>query len=307
MRNDIIKLNSILHKEKNVGEELEQGNVLMENAFIAGLKDAELESIQLQARLDEIKEEKERLLNSLVEAERQIMLWEKKTQLARETRAAVDSEVGQGEMRAMRSEIHRMQVRHSQLMKQQEKMIQDMEKAVSRRDTILTRGDAQSKMKKKTVTKGTFERQMGELRKKIKQTINEANACDSEIKSLREHQEALSDKLEEKQVSCQQLQGVSDTLDGDIERSLEIKQKNLSELLARQQKMKYYQQVKEGKYVMLCRTPAAIEQETQKQENRLQALTAIVDRLNSEFPHAQQALRKATVALAWRAAPQEEA
>ena len=63
---------------------------------------------------------------------RQIMLWEKKTQLARETRAAVDSEVGQGEVRAMRAEIHRMQVRYTQLMKQQEKMIQEMEKAVSR-------------------------------------------------------------------------------------------------------------------------------------------------------------------------------
>ena len=41
---------------------------------------------------------------------RQIMLWEKKTQLAKETRAAVDSETGQGEIRAMKAEIHRMQV-----------------------------------------------------------------------------------------------------------------------------------------------------------------------------------------------------
>lgn len=65
---------------------------------------------------------------------RQIMLWEKKTQLARETRAAVDSEVGQGEMRAMKAEIHRMQVRYTQLMKQQERLIQEMEKAVSRSD-----------------------------------------------------------------------------------------------------------------------------------------------------------------------------
>lgn len=60
------------------------------------------------------------------------MLWEKKTQLARETRAAVDSEIGQGEISAMRAEIHRMEVRYAQLMRQQEKMIQDMEKAVSR-------------------------------------------------------------------------------------------------------------------------------------------------------------------------------
>jgi len=40
-----------------------------------------------------------------------------------------------------------------------------------RRDTIVTRGDAQQKMNKKVLTKGTFERQMNELRKKIKQTI----------------------------------------------------------------------------------------------------------------------------------------
>lgn len=38
------------------------------------------------------------------------MLWEKKTQLAKETRAAVDSDVGQGEIHAMKAEIHRMQV-----------------------------------------------------------------------------------------------------------------------------------------------------------------------------------------------------
>lgn len=44
-------------------------------------------------------------------------------------------------------------------------------KILHRRDTIVTRGDAQQKMNKKVLTKGTFERQMGELRKKIKVTI----------------------------------------------------------------------------------------------------------------------------------------
>jgi len=62
------------------------------------VEDAERESIELQDNLDGIKNEKERLLNSLIEAERQIMLWEKKTQLAKETKEAVDADVGQGEM-----------------------------------------------------------------------------------------------------------------------------------------------------------------------------------------------------------------
>ena len=41
---------------------------------------------------------------------RQIMLWEKKIQLAKEMREMVDSETGQAELRAMKAEIHRMEV-----------------------------------------------------------------------------------------------------------------------------------------------------------------------------------------------------
>ncbi|XP_052261678.1 coiled-coil domain-containing protein 40-like isoform X2 [Dreissena polymorpha] len=297
MQNDMIKLNTLLHKEKGAQVMLQQDNILKENDFITSLKDHEHESIELQQSLDGLKEEKERLLNSLVEAERQIMLWEKKTQLARETRAAVDSEVGQGEVRAMKSEIHRMQVRYAQLMKQQEKMIQEMEKAVSRRDTIVTRGDAQTKMNKKVLTKGTFERQMNETRKKIKQTIQEANSCDSEIQQLREHQTQLSSQLEQGQVTVQELQGGSDSLDGDIDRLIEVKQKNMTELLSRQQKMKYYQQAKDGKYTRLCKSEASLESEYQKQVDRMQALSAIVDRLNQEYPHVQPTLRRVTVNL----------
>lgn len=41
------------------------------------------------------------------------MFWERKIQLAKEMKSAVDSETGQGEIRAMKSEIHRMQVNRS--------------------------------------------------------------------------------------------------------------------------------------------------------------------------------------------------
>ena len=39
------------------------------------------------------------------------MLWERKIQLAKEMKESVDSETGQTEVRAMKAEIHRMQVR----------------------------------------------------------------------------------------------------------------------------------------------------------------------------------------------------
>lgn len=38
------------------------------------------------------------------------MLWERKIQMAKEMKESVDSEAGQAEIRAMKAEVHRMQV-----------------------------------------------------------------------------------------------------------------------------------------------------------------------------------------------------
>jgi len=59
----------MLHLEAGTHESLEKSNILTENEFIGGLKEAERESVAMQAKLNELKEEKERLLNSLVESE----------------------------------------------------------------------------------------------------------------------------------------------------------------------------------------------------------------------------------------------
>lgn len=63
---------------------------------------------------------------------RTIMLWEKKVQLCDETRRAVDCDLGQGELSVMKHEIHRMEVRKNSLLQQQEKLLQALERSVSR-------------------------------------------------------------------------------------------------------------------------------------------------------------------------------
>ena len=82
---------------------------------------------------------------------------------------------------------------------------------------------------------------------------------------------------------------------------------NLTDLVSKQQRLKYYQQAKEGRYTMLCRTESATSTEHSKQEGRVQALNAIVDRLNQEFPHTQPTLRRATLSLSSRVYGGEEA
>ena len=124
LRKDMSKLHNLLTDKKSEQENLEQGNLLIENDFIHSLKDAELESIRLQDQLYSVKEEKERIVSSIFEAEEQIMLWEKKITLARETKEMLQKDYGEEEIQGMRAEIHRMHVRFDQLKRQQEKLIQ---------------------------------------------------------------------------------------------------------------------------------------------------------------------------------------
>lgn len=62
------------------------------------------------------------------------------------------------------------QVKHGQLLKQQERMIQDMELAVSRRETIVVQAEGQRRIDKKAITRTDFHYQQNELRKKIRDT-----------------------------------------------------------------------------------------------------------------------------------------
>lgn len=57
---------------------------------------------------------------------------------------------------------------------------------------------------------------------------------------------------------------------------------------------------------MLCRSESSLATEHDKQVDRLQALSAIVDRLNQEYPHVQPGLRKVTLSLGARAGQSED-
>jgi hypothetical protein len=106
-----------------------------------------------------------------------MMLWEKKIQLAKETQAALDPNIGASENRDMESEIHRMKLRYTSMMKVQEKMISEMEQSVYRRESISMR----------TRTKGNgggqlaLHKQIADLTKKIKQTAYDVQECDKGI------------------------------------------------------------------------------------------------------------------------------
>lgn len=75
-------------------------------------------------------------MSEIVEAEKQILLWERKIHLEREMQEHLDPNYGQKEILELKKEIHRMELRLDDIRKKQEKVIIEMERAVFKRETI---------------------------------------------------------------------------------------------------------------------------------------------------------------------------
>ncbi|XP_051240947.1 coiled-coil domain-containing protein 40 [Dicentrarchus labrax] len=300
LKGDLLKLNTLLSKNGQLSLALEQENTLMETDFIHRLKEAEWESIEMQMKHEKTQEEKERLLNTLVEAERQIMLWEKKIQLVKETRSAVDSEVGQGEMKMMKAEIHRMEVRLNQLMKQQEQLLRESEATVARRETIVLRREAMihsSHSSHKQTTKGELSRIIQGLQRKIQDTHKHVVECEQVIRELQESQVSLSDGLAQQKQQLIELCSTSYTLDPDFVNLQDTKDRNLSHLVTLQNRTKKLQGVHEGSY-KASSTSESVDAALQSQKERVHAASSILHRVCEEFPQHQGALRRLSLALA---------
>ena len=136
---DATKINVASAKNARRLEVLETENVVLEREVVGELRDLELEAAGLESKIEAAAEEKRSTLAEVVEAERQIMLWERKIQLEKETQAALDPDVGGDVVTAMKKEIQRMERRDAELMRRQEALMQDMEKAIYKRELIMTK------------------------------------------------------------------------------------------------------------------------------------------------------------------------
>ncbi|XP_029137087.2 coiled-coil domain-containing protein 40 [Labrus bergylta] len=299
LRGDLLKLNTLISKNGQLSVALEQDNELMETDFLHRLKEAERDSIKMQMKHEKTQEEKERLLNSLLEAQQQIMLWEKKIQLVKETRSAVDIDLGQGDFQMMKTEIHRMEVRLNQLMKQQERLLRESEATVARRETIVLRREAMVHTSIKQNTKGELNRAIQCLQRKIQDTHKHVVECEQVIRDLQESRVILSDKLAQQKQQLVDVCSFSYILEPDFVNLQDTKDSNLAHLVTLQSRTKKLQGLSVGGYQALS-TSESIDVATQSKMERMHTTSAILHRVCQEFPQHQGALHRLLLALAAR-------
>jgi len=237
MHQDMVRINALRDKNAKLHDALVTDNYVLETEIVGELKDLEVEAVTLESKIEARTEEKKRVVAEVVETERQIMLWERKIQLEKETQAALDPDVGGDVVGAMKKEIGRMETRYNELKKRQERLMQEMEKAVYKRELITTkamlaaasgknnshasssaaaRGLAKSgvappigakgrALRKEEATNAGVKRACRELKKSIEQTEAEFQTRERSVAELEEERARAVDEIEQTEAALREL------------------------------------------------------------------------------------------------------
>ncbi|KAJ3316522.1 Coiled-coil domain-containing protein 40 [Gonapodya sp. JEL0774] len=254
----------------------------------------------MEEACDKLVREKEKAEESFMDLERQILLWEKKIQLAKETAAALDPAVGASDLVAMRAEIHRMKLRLSSLLKLQEKMIQEMEKCVVRRETIGTKAGVPGWMgisvegdKGRKGMAGTqmLRKAIEDLTRKLRSLVQDVREAEKELQSVSNTTSRLSAILSETTASIDHIANRTIHVQRMIITKSHQKATMATEVLLFQKGGKRYQELKEGKYVVGVKDEGRRLPEWEIWREKVRTMEAVVIKVEDDLSDRKSDLR----------------
>merc|ERR1719498_1178905 len=212
LRFDMDRMNGLIVKNDSRAKELGNVNAMMETEFVAKLKEIEAQCLAMEAQVGQVKEEKEAMTQDILEAERQVLLWDRKISLEKEMQMALDPNVGQAESSAMMKEIHRMELRLDQLKRRQESMIMEMERAIHKRDAIALKYEPMAKKSKQVTSAANLKRQIQSLKNNLRLCTQANSDTEQKISVAEAELEQLTKTIESSNEECTQLEREMDAL-----------------------------------------------------------------------------------------------
>lgn len=171
LNNRLFVLNAKFADKKKLHDTCEVECEINHKEVMFKLKDAEMMIKNLEQELvdmcTEIAETKEEILSK----HRETLAWETKYKLANDAKKYQDEEQSQNsEIWAMKSEIHRMEVRYGELKRAQEKLIRDLDNCVHHREHTFDMAMTNEKLVGKNLkTKSITQHKLNEMENKFKQ------------------------------------------------------------------------------------------------------------------------------------------
>lgn len=198
---------------------------------------------------------------------------------------ALDPNIGQTEIVAMKKEIHRMELRYEQLRKKQEEMIKDMERAVFKRETIQLKylPKVEKKNAQDKSSQGKLSRQIANLKQTLRHTTENTMQLDTTIEQRLKELEQVNDEIEQARNEAGQYEelnqkGTVDMLATRLDRS-----KTLFDTLKFQILAKRYDEVSTGKFKSAMREEVSLKAlEEVRTQNAI--VEEVLDSIRKENP-----------------------
>lgn len=214
------------------------------------------------------------------DAEQQILLWEKKVQLAKEMKDTIKPPEGNGEIDQMKAEIHRMKVRYGQVKRQEETLILEMESAIERRGAIANRARvaSQATPRQPGGAAATVKKQVSSAQALLKQTQLDAANVAKQAEDAREQQIKLNQKIQTERQALALFQDSLDDRGRLIQAAQQTRNGNLETILYHQDLYKHLVDAR-TKPKAAAKPSEDIGRKLTEETNTLQKLNNIVDYL----------------------------
>ena len=201
--NDMNKLNEWLALNYEKAKDLQNENINIDSEIIQKLRELEKESVGLEVQIDRLKESKAELLQQIVEAERQILLWERNIQLEKEVQEKLDPNYGHKEIENLKKRIHLMELDLNNIRKEQDQIIIEMERIVYKKESIQLKYSNTGKSGKDGSKNPTQigkdiqarKTSIAESAKGLKEMDNNLRTKENELKNLRTQIENTTERV----------------------------------------------------------------------------------------------------------------
>lgn len=303
LQKDITKVNNLISSNHEQAVALENANYVLEMECVEELKETEKASVNLTAAIRSFKTGKQTLLDEIVETERQMLLWEKKIQLDKETREALDPTVGQQESRSMEKEVHRMSIRLEGLKREQERLAEEMERAVLKRTVISNRystaGAAKADSTKKAgkaataeMTQASLKKRIGALKKDARELAEETTRYTSAIEQRRAQLSEMTSELERETSAYGEAEEANNSLQTIMNDLLYQKQLNAERVAYRQKYSKRLREITSTGIDISQALP--VERRLLAASSALDNVREVINDLQQTHPHLHEVLARVT-------------
>eukprot|EP00796_Vickermania_ingenoplastis_P012861 gene12861-8742_t len=283
MHLEMKRVNTLLSHNATSKEVVANDAFLLESDLMRRLEEKNRAALQLQRRVEDTRKAKAEVFQQVMDCERDIMFWERKLQISRETEMALDPTVGKAEIQKMKKEIAFMEQRVAQLEREHKFLKEEMVRLVERRDIIRAKGKSAEGNNKRGISRNQLEKENARLFKELAAKREESQAKERAIKENLAEVERTAQEVDRTQNEIANIDVQLEALKNQLNSANKERARAEDEKRLKQNSLQRLREGESGTYKLSC-YPEDAANETERLENGRRTAINIIEELANQFP-----------------------